>query len=245
MFYDVLHKLRYSGIVASNIHNPPMEVMDMPIKLEVRGRYACFSRPELKIERVSYDVMTPSAARGILEGIYWHPGMRWIIDRITVMNPIKFSNIRRNEVSKIASASEMRSAATSGKAATPIYTSKSIQQRAAMVLRDVRYVIEAHFEMTSNASADDTPAKFQSMFVRRAGKGQCFHEPYFGCREFPVDFELWEGEAAPEGFEQGDRDLGYMLYDMDYSDPEDIQPMFFRAVLRNGILDLTDCEVIR
>ncbi|RYQ32013.1 type I-C CRISPR-associated protein Cas5c [Bifidobacterium pseudolongum] len=219
----------------------------MPIKLEVSGRYACFSRPELKIERVSYDVMTPSAARGILEGIYWHPGMCWIIDRITVLNPIKFSNVRRNEVSEIASASEMRSAVVSGKAATPIYISKSKstrQQRASMVLRDVRYVIEAHFEMTSKAAVEDTPAKFQSMFMRRTRKGQCFHEPYFGCREFPVDFKLWEGEGAPEGFEKGERDLGYMLYDMDYSDPEKIKPVFFHARLEDGVLDLTNVRTM-
>lgn len=212
----------------------------MPVSLEVGGRYACFSRPELKVERVSYDVMTPSAARGILESIYWHPGMRWIIDRITVMNPIKFSNVRRNEVSKSANTLEMCSAAMPGRAATPIYASESIQQRATMVLRDVRYVIEAHFEMTSKAAAGDTPAKFQSMFMRRASKGQCFHEPYFGCREFPVDFKLWEGQAAPTGFEKGKRDLGYMLYDMDYSNLKEIKPMFFHARLENGVLDLTD-----
>lgn len=241
IFYDVLHTC---GIVASNVCGTPMEVKDMPVKLEVTGRYACFSRPELKVERVSYDVMTPSAARGILEGIYRHPGMRWIIDRITVMNPIKFSNIRRNEVSKAANALEMRSAAMSGKAATPIYTSESIQQRSTMVLRDVHYVIEAHFEMTSKAAADDTPAKFQSMFMRRASKGQCFHEPYFGCREFPVEFRLWEGQAAPEGFEKGKRDLGYMLYDMDYSNPEEINPMFFHAHLEDGVLDLTDVRTV-
>lgn len=209
----------------------------MPARLEVWGDYACFSRPETKTERYSYDVMTPSAARGILEAIYWHHGLQWRIDSITVMNPIRFTTVRRNEVSAVASADTMRSAMTSGKPAPVIYTSERIQQRAATVLRDVRYVIEAHFVMTSEANAGDTPAKFMSIFNRRASKGQCFHEPYFGCREFPLNFRLWESEETPQGFEAGRRDLGLMLYDMDYSNPKDIRPMFFRAILQDGVLN--------
>lgn len=216
----------------------------MPVRLQVSGDWACFSRPELKTERVSYDVMTPSAGRGILEAILWHPGMRWCIDRITVMNPIRFSSIRRNEVSEKAVASHMRTAIAAGNDAPVLYAPKFIQQRAALVLRDVRYVIDAHFEITEHAAPGDTPAKFQSMFMRRASKGQCFHEPYFGCREFPVNFSLWESEENPVGFEQGDRDLGYMLYDMDYSNPQDIRPQFFRAILHDGVLDTTNVRAV-
>lgn len=209
----------------------------MSARLEVWGDYACFSRPETKTERYSYDVMTPSAARGILEAIYWHPGLRWRIDSITVMNPIRFTTVRRNEVSAVMSADTMRSAILSGKPSPVIYTSEKIQQRAATVLRDVHYVIEAHFDITPAASTGDTPEKFISMFNRRASKGQCFHEPYFGCREFPLNFKLWKSEDAPQGFETGQRDLGLMLYDMDYSNMEDIKPMFFRATLQDGVLN--------
>ena len=145
------------------------------IRLEVWGAYACFSRPELKVERVSYDVMTPSAARGLVEAIYYHPGLRWIIDKIYVLSPIRFTNIRRNEVkSKVVSSAAKGVMQGNGK---PLYlaASQDIQQRAAMVLQDVHYVIEAHFEMTDKASPSDNPGKFQDIIRRRMEKGQCFH----------------------------------------------------------------------
>ncbi|BDR55230.1 type I-C CRISPR-associated protein Cas5 [Bombiscardovia apis] len=215
----------------------------MPVKLEVWGDYALFTRPEMKAERVSYDVMTPSAARGILEAIFWHPGMRWCIDSITVMNPIRFTNVRRNEVKSVISGRNIRDMMENPAKDSAIYTSQDIQQRASMVLRDVRYVIEAHFEMTKNQSPEDNPAKFLSMFNRRAEKGQYYHHPYFGTREFPVNFQLWSGEVSPIGFEEGERDLGYMLYDMDFSDATNIKPLFFRAKLNSGVLDTTAPEV--
>lgn len=209
----------------------------MSISVEVWGDYACFSRPELKTERVSYDVMTPSAARGLLDAIYWHPGMRWVVDRIHVCAPIRFTNIRRNEVKDIISARNAKAAMESGE---EIYlaTSESIQQRAAMVLRDVRYVIDAHFEMTARATPTDNPGKFQDIMRRRVEKGQFYHQPCFGVREFPAQFKPCE-ELPPCPDElKGEKDLGWMLLDLDYSDRENITPRFFRAALRDGVLEV-------
>lgn len=209
----------------------------MSISVEVWGDYACFSRPELKTERVSYDVMTPSAARGLLDAIYWHPGMRWVVDRIHVCAPIRFTNIRRNEVKDIISARNAKAAMESGE---EIYlaTSESIQQRAAMVLRDVRYVIDAHFEMTARATPTDNPGKFQDIMRRRVEKGQFYHQPCFGVREFPAQFKPCEElPPCPEEL-AGEKGLGWMLLDLDYSDRENITPRFFRAVLRDGVLEV-------
>lgn len=215
----------------------------MSVKVEIRGDYALFSRPELKTERVTYDVITPSAARGILEAIYWHPGLRWIIDRIYVLSPIRTTSIRRNEVQSKISASNVRTVMAGGQGALYISTSKDIVQRSSVVLQDVRYVIDAHFDMTDKAAASDNPGKFQDIMKRRLRKGQCFAQPYAGCREFTLNFREWEGEKIPAIDET--RDLGYMLWDLDYSDASDIQPLFFRARMEKGVIDLTDCEVIR
>lgn len=208
----------------------------MSVKVEVWGDYACFTRPELKTERLSYDVMTPSAARGLLEAIYWHPGMRWVIDRIYVMNPIRFTGIRRNEVNSKISADSARALMKGGTQEMYLVTSKEIQQRAATVLQEVRYVIEAHFVMTSRAAPTDNAGKFSDIMRRRLERGQCFHMPCFGVREFPAQFRLWPGGEVPTIAEN--RTLGLMLYDMDYSEPENITPMFFRAALENGILNV-------
>ena len=215
----------------------------MSVKIEVWGDYASFNRPEMKVERVSYDVMTPSAARGILEAIYWHPGLRWQIDRIYVRAPIRFTNIRRNEVKDKLNSRKARTVMEQGRGELYLATSESIQQRAAMVLRDVRYVIEAHFDMTENAAEGDNPGKFQDIIKRRLRKGQCYHEPYFGCREFPANFKEWEGGEIPAI--QETRDLGYMLWDLDFSDPANIRPLFFRAKMENGVIHVADCEVLR
>ena len=218
--------------------------MGWGVRVHVWGDYALFARPEMKVERCSYDVMPPSAARGILEAIYWHPGMRWVIDRIQVRKPIRFTSIRRNEVkSKVLAGNVLRAVNGSSK---PLYiaSKEEIVQRAAILLKDVDYLIEAHFEMTERASAGDNPGKFKDIVMRRLRPGECFHMPYFGCREFPANFELYEADDLEDG-DGREQDLGYMLYDFDYSDPEDIKPMFFRAVLRNGILDVRDCEVVR
>lgn len=210
----------------------------MSIRLEVWGDYALFTRPEMKTERVSYDVMTPSAARGLLEAIYWHPGMRYIIDRIHVCAPIRFTGLRRNEVKATASARSARTVMERGAGELYLSASQEIQQRAALLLRDVRYVIEAHFDMTDKAAPGDNPGKFQDILKRRISRGQFYHQPCFGCREFPAQFKLCEVLPPFPGELRGERELGYMLWDMDYSDPEDIQPLFFRAVLRDGVLEV-------
>lgn len=210
----------------------------MPISLETWGDYACFTRPEMKTERVSYDVMTPSAARGLLESIYWHPGLRWVIDRIRVCAPIRFTNLRRNEVKSTASARSARTAMERGKGDLYIAASQGIQQRAALLLRDVRYVIDAHFELTDQAAASDNAGKFQDITKRRIRRGQFYSQPYLGCREFPAHFKASEGPPpCPEEL-NGVRDLGYMLWDLDYSDSENITPLFFRATLRDGVLEV-------
>ena len=210
----------------------------MSIKLEVWGDYALFTRLEMKVERVSYDVMTPSAARGLIEAIYWHPGMRWQIDRIHVCAPIRFTNLRRNEVKATVSSRSAKAVMEGGKGELYLCTSEEIQHRAALLLRDVRYVIDAHFEMTEKAAPGDNPGKFQDIVTRRIRKGQFFHQPCFGCREFPAQFRLCEEDLpCPEEL-KGEKDLGWMLYDMDYTDPENITPLFFRGILRDGVLEV-------
>ena len=214
----------------------------MSILMEVWGPMACFTRPEMKTERVSYEVPTPGAVRGMIESVFFHPGLRWVPDRIWVLNRIQFMNVRRNEVKSKVLASAVLQEANGGKAGA-IFTSEDIQQRAAMLLKDVHYVFEAHFEMTEQANPSDNHGKFQDIVKRRLRRGACYSTPYFGCRECTAHFRLWEGGEIPAIDET--RDLGYMLYDRDYSDPTDIQPMFFRARMEHGVIDLRNCEVVR
>ena len=195
------------------------------------------------MERVSYDVPTPSAARGIVEAVYYHPGLRWVIDRIHVLNPIRFVGIQRNEVTDKISGRNVRQAAQGGGQPLYLVTSQKIVQRSSLLLQDVHYVIEAHFEMTDKAAPSDNPGKFQDIVTRRMERGQCFHTPYFGCREFPVSFRRWPGGPIPTIDET--RDLGLMLYDFDYSDPAAITPTYFRARLEHGVLNTQNCEVFR
>ncbi|MBP9225780.1 MAG: type I-C CRISPR-associated protein Cas5 [Verrucomicrobiales bacterium] len=244
--------------------------MSYGIQLHISGEYACFTRPEMKVERVSYDVITPSAARGILEAIYWKPQIRWVIDRIHVLKPIRFTNIRRNEVG--AKASTPSAAAMRGET-VPLLgiladDPKNRQQRAATLLRDVGYIIEAHFEILdyrfekagSELPAKDCEGKHLDMFRRRARTGQCFHQPCLGNREFPARFTLLEEndpmpkiELPPE---QLNKELGWMLHDIAYL-PADkkakdsfltgrgnrvrAEPQFFNAFLENGVLDIQKC----
>ena len=208
----------------------------MAIQVEVCGEYACFTRPEMKTERVSYDCMTPSAARGLLESIFWHPGLRYVIDRIHVCAPICFTNIRRNEVKDTISARRVKTVMERGTGELYLAAPESIQQRAAMVLRDVHYVIDAHFDMTKNAAPSDNPGKFQDIIKRRLERGQCYSMPYFGTREFSAHFRrCTELPPCPEEL-KGTRDLGWMLWDMDYGDPQNITPKFFRASLVDGVM---------
>lgn len=212
--------------------------MGYGIKLRVWGEYALFSRPEMKVERVSYDVMTPSAARGILEAIHWKPAIRWVVDRIHVMKPIRFENIRRNEVESKASKNKV------------IYAAQERQQRASLLLKDVEYVIEAHFEMTDKQGPEDSPEKHYNIMLRRARNGQCFHRPYLGCREFPAHFELLEEERVPAStVHPGEKDLGYMLLDQSFvlnnkGEVVKVIPHFFRAKMIDGIITIPRIEEV-
>ncbi len=207
----------------------------MGISLEVWGAYGLFTRPEMKVERVSYDVITPSAARGLIEAIYWHPGLVWRIDSIKVCNPIRFFNIRRNELKHKIS---VQSASTAKKNNTDFYLNakNDIAQRASLVLKNIRYIIDAHFDLTERATSEDNDGKFADIIRRRIEKGQCFHQPYFGCREFPANFKPFNGTYECPQELKGEKDLGWMLYDFDFSN--DIQPMFFRATLKDGVLQI-------
>lgn len=196
-------------------------------KVRVRGPYACFTRPELRVERVSYEVMTPSAARGVLEAILWKPAIRWTVERIHVLAPIRFSAVRRNEVnSKLSVRGDV----------SRYFADEDRAQRNTILLTNVDYVIEAHFELTERASVGDNILKFEEMFTRRLAKGQSFHAPYLGCREFAARFEpAPETWAVPEEL-RPKRDLGLMLHDLDFAPDGSgrATPRFFPAVLENG-----------
>ncbi|MFT3688283.1 type I-C CRISPR-associated protein Cas5c [Paenirhodobacter sp.] len=222
--------------------------MSYGIRLHVWGQHGLFTRPELKVERVSYDVMTPSAARGILEAIHWKPAIRWVIDRIHVLEPIRFQSIRRNEVGHKAPAGKIRQAINRGDLeGLQLLVDEDRQQRASTVLVKPAYVIEAHFEMTGKAGPDDNEGKHLDIFNRRAARGQCFHQPCLGTREFTAHFDLIppdaplparnpEAETTDLGFGTP-RDLGFMLWDIDHARPG--RPsLFFRAALRDGVLEV-------
>ncbi len=199
--------------------------------LRIWGDFACFTRPEMKIERVSYDIMTPSAARGVFEAIYWKPEICWVIERIHVLRPIVFTSIRRNEVESKVPTGAVASAMKSG-APLALYIEADRQQRASLVLRDVEYVVEAFFELTGGG---DGIEKHSEMFKRRASRGQCFHHPYLGCREFDANFEPVHGEI-PRSEILGDRDLGWMLHDIDFKN--NMAPVFFRPTMKDGVVDV-------
>lgn len=212
--------------------------MGYGVKIKVWGDHACFTRPEMKVERVSYDVMTPSAARGILEAIHWKPAIKWVVDRIHVLNEIRFENIRRNEVQNKISARNVKTAMKGEPVVLCQYAAEPSerQQRAALILRNVAYIIEAHFELTEAAGEAETAEKHYNIALRRARNGQCFHRPYLGCREFPAQFALIEGDSLPKPFYEGEKDLGWMLLDIDFEN--DMQPQFFRAIMRDGVIDI-------
>ncbi|MFD2334441.1 type I-C CRISPR-associated protein Cas5c [Cohnella sp. GCM10020058] len=215
--------------------------MGYGIRLHVWGDYGCFTRPEMKAERVSYDVMTPSAARGILEAIHWKPSIRWVVDKIHVLNEIRFENIRRNEVAGKISAASARSVMNGKEGTLAQVVTEERQQRATMLLRNPAYIIEAHFEMTEDRGESDHPEKHYNIFLRRARQGQCFHRPYLGCREFAAQFRLIEDEL-PNSFyhAEADRDLGWMLHDIDFGDG--MTPRFYRASMRKGIITIPEFE---
>ncbi|MEG6615829.1 type I-C CRISPR-associated protein Cas5c [Peptococcaceae bacterium 1198_IL3148] len=236
--------------------------------LEVWGDYACFTRPEMKVERVSYDVITPSAARAIFESILWKPAIRWNITKIEVLNPIKWISVRRNEVGKVMPIPTAKQMTGALGAPMGIFIEDERQQRAGLFLRDVRYRIHGYFDFLSpqqrknNRSMhpvvwadkyesndvlrlDETEAKYAAMFERRAKKGQCFHRPYLGCREFACDFRLIKNpDKEPAKTISDTRDLGFMLYDMDFErDEREPIPLFFRAQMDKGVVN-TDRRVV-
>lgn len=214
--------------------------MSYGVKLHVWGDRALFTRPEMKVERMTYDVITPSAARGILEAIHWKPAIRWIVDSIQVLKPIRFESIRRNEVGGKLSAASVGRAIKAGRTDGLIsYVEEDRQQRAATILRDVGYIISAHFELTDKAGPDDNVGKHLDIFNRRARRGQCFHAPCLGTREFPASFALIEDEVgipAADSALAGERDLGWMLHDIDFADG--MTPRFFRAQMVDGRVEV-------
>ena len=212
-----------------------MEYFDKEYCLEVWGDMACFTRPELKVERVSYDVITPSAARAIFESIFWKDAIRWEVTKIEILNPIKWTSVRRNEVGAVA-----------GKNRKSIYIEEKRQQKNALLLKDVCYRIYAKLifipvrdrkNLKHEPGFDENPGKYNAMFERRAAKGQCFNQPYLGTREFAASFQFVDpsvGDLRPAIEE--DRDFGIMLYDMDFSDINNVQPMFYRAKMVQGMI---------
>jgi CRISPR-associated protein Cas5d len=216
--------------------------MSYGIKLRVWGEFALFSRPEMKAERVSYDVPTPSAARGIIEAIYWKPQIRWVIDKIHVLKPIRFTNIRRNEVDQKLPPGNVKKAMKGGEAPS-LHVEDHRQQRASLLLKDVDYIFEARFEILDPTEQDgsklaDPTGKHLDMFNRRASVGQFHHAPVLGCREFPAHFSLVE-EDPPVSELQGETDLGFMLYDIDFTN--NMTPIFYRARMTNGVIDVRKC----
>jgi len=210
--------------------------------LEVTGDYACFTRPEMKVERVSYDVITPSAARAVFEAILWKPAIRWHVRKIEVLKPIRWMNLRRNEVAGVVSIDKVKSAMKRGTGDLGLYVEDERQQRAGLFLRDVAYRVHADLEFHPAKAKEpgENARKYEEMFERRAQKGQCVNQPYWGCREFAAYFRLVDDptkEVAPIGM---DENLGYMLHDMDFSNPTDPQPMFFKAEVKGGVMKVPD-----
>ncbi len=218
--------------------NPSQSPSGSTVHLRVWGDFACFTRPEMKVERVSYDVMTPSAARNILQAICWKPAIDWEVLRIDVLRPIRWTSVRRNEVGSVVPTTSVISAMKRGTGALGLYIEEDRQQRAGLILRDVEYLIHARFNMTARAGAEDNPGKFAEMFRRRAERGQCAWQPYLGCREFAAFFApALTGEATSQPVDDT-RDLGWMLHDLDYDTRPIPTPQFFRAQLNAGCMNI-------
>lgn len=204
--------------------------------LEVSGDFACFTRPEMKVERVSYDVITPSAARAVFEAILWKPAIRWHVRKIEVLRPIRWISLRRNEVASVVSTRNVETAMKAGTGDLGLYIEDDRQQRAGLFLRDVAYRLHADLEFLHERDPEASPAKYQEMFERRAAKGQCVNQPYLGCREFAAAFRLVADPATEPAAIAETRDLGFMLHDLDFTHPADPTPRFFRAQLQNGVV---------
>ena len=214
--------------------------------LEVTGDFACFTRPEMKVERVSYDVITPSAARAVFEAVLWKPAVRWHVRRIEVLKPIRWINLRRNEVASKVSVRNVEQAMAEGSGSLGLYIEDDRQQRAGLFLRDVAYRLHADLEVRADRSDLEPPQKFSAMFERRALAGQCVNQPYLGCREFSANSFRLVTDSAREPLPLAqDRDLGWMLYDMDFSNAADPRPLFFRARMQQGVVECDWREVTR
>mgnify|MGYP001059182655 FL=1 len=213
--------------------------------LEIAGEFACFTRPEMKVERVSYDVITPSAARAVFEAILWKPAIRWHVRRIEVLNPVRWINLRRNEVASVISTRNVQEAMSAGQGDLALYVEDDRQQRAGLFLRDVAYRLHADLEVRDDRDDPAPPQKYFAMFERRATSGQCVNQPYLGCREFAARMRLVEDPAREPLPVSDTRDLGWMLYDLDFSDRNDPKPIFFRARMTAGVIDLDAAEVAR
>lgn len=211
--------------------------------LEVSGQFACFTRPEMKVERVSYDVITPSSARSIFESVLWKPAIRWQVHRIEVLKPIRWINLRRNEVSAVVSTRNVQQAMALGSGTLGMYIEEERQQRAGYFLRDVAYRIHADLSLAPHSG--EPLVKYTEMFTRRANKGQCVNQPYLGCREFAADFKLIANDAPPAVTNGENRELGWMLHDLDFTNPSDPLPRFFNAKLINGVVQVPPFEEAR
>lgn len=207
--------------------------------LHTWGDYACFTRPEAKGERMSYEVITPSAARAVFESIFWKPAVRWHVRRIEVLRPIRWINLRRNEVKSKASVTAIEAAMTTGRDVA-IYADDTSErvQRAGLFLKDVAYRLHADMEVRKGRTDGEPPQKYHAMFERRARAGQCVNQPYLGCREFAAHFRLVEPGEVVEAPIELSKELGWMLHDMDFSRPDDPQPVFFQAELVNGVMEV-------
>lgn len=203
------------------------------VAVRARGPLAIFTRPEFKAERLSYPVITPSAARGLLEAILWKPAMRWSICRIKVLTPVRFVNIRRNEVNRRA-ATPAANVVTEGGTLPAYFADEDRAQRNTVALRDVDYVIEASFTLTEKAGPGENVTKFVEMFRRRVEKGQHFHQPYLGCRECIAEVQPATGQEQPV---TATSDLGRMLWDIEFR-PGANRPLFFHATLRDGVVEV-------
>jgi CRISPR-associated protein Cas5d len=206
--------------------------------LEVRGDWACFTRPEMKVERVSYDIITPSAARAVFEAIYYKPALRWAVRRIEVLSPIRWMNLRRNEVASVISTRNVQQAMKQGHGELALYVDEDRQQRASLLLRDVAWRLHADLVVRPEREDRSPPPKFFETFERRARKGQCVNQPYLGCREFAARWRLVDDLAAEPPPIAETRDLGWMLHDLDFTDPADPQPRFFRAQMAQGVVEV-------
>lgn len=215
--------------------------------LELTGDFACFTRPEMKVERVSYDVITPSAARACFEAILWKPAIRWHVHQIEILKPIRWINLRRNEVAGVVSTRNVEAAMKNGTGMIGLHIEDERQQRAGLFLRDVAYRVHAHLEFLPKRDPNAHAGKYHEMFERRASRGQCVNQPYLGCREFAADFRLVTDLAAEPAPVEETRELGFMLHDLDFTDPADPRPRFFQARLENGMVRVPhrDSEEIR